>query len=338
MEIGKKDGLQGVWNYRTNSWMIEPKYELGTFRVNKDYFGYIRAVDLNKRCGVFDTNGKLVIPFKYQSISDALPGFLFIASDWNDKYGVIDVNDRVICPFIYDHIRADHIKNRKISRLSDVVLIAKKYGKNRPAFGFGCEGLIRLDGTPLTDFIYDLIHIESDYITTLKDGWKEVLVKPDYFAYIDYKDKRYFVDKKWQVIRIKDKNPQHSKPQTTTRNTSNSSIKTAAAIGVFVGLAAVIIDAISSSSSSSSSSYSSSSSSSSSSYSSSSSSSSSSYSSSKQSVSVCPECTGRGMRNCVWCHGKGMESHLFEEDTVCSWCDGRGQVWCWQCNGTGSKR
>lgn len=323
MELMNSNGKRGLYNHTKDQWMIQPLYSFdGPFYVNSNNFGYIVAKNSNERYGVFDTNGRLVIPFNYSWIScKVVPGFLFLARDMNRKEGIIDVNGQTVCPFIYDEISTAPIFNRPVKKLSEALLTAKKNGK---------EGLIDLTGKPITDFIYDFIYIEEEskykmnYVTNNYEK-----VKSDYYAYFDYNKKRYYVDDKWDVIKIEEKESRSTYSQNKPSNSSgsNSGVKTAAAIGVFVGLAAVIIDAISSSSSSSStSSYSSSSSS----YSSSSSSSSS---------SVCTYCTGRGMENCVWCHGSGIISGgWFEEDQICFSCKGQGRVWCWHCSGRGTVR
>ena len=316
LEIRFSNGGWGLWNSDKCKWIIQPKYEsLDEFGLN--YLGYCSARDDKNNYCVYDLNGKLIIPSNKYSYISVLPRQLFIVNNMNHKVGIVDINGRIICPFgKYDQIYQQGSLKKRI-KAKKLFICAQKKGK---------VGLIDVTGKPVTDFVYDWIDFPSR-----DDG--DLYSKT--LAEITYKENRYFVDFNWNVIRIENKHTGRSlaeSNQNTTRNTynsrtnSNSGVKTAAAIGVFIGLAACIIDAISSSSSSSSSS----------SYSSYSSSSSS-YSSSSSSTSLCSYCTGRGMMNCSWCGGSGIRSSWIEGDEVCVWCKGRGQVWCYNCNGRGSR-
>ena len=322
MELKDYNGKSGLYNHTKDQWVIQPQYSFeGAFYVNADKFGYIVARDSYDKYGVFDTYGKVVIPFKYKYIYRlVMPGFLFEVENMNGKAGIIDANEKTVCPFIYDKIYTYSLEKRPIKKLSEAVLVAKKNGK---------EGLIDLAGKPITDFIFDNFYIENKY-TVAFNSVKENNI----FARFDYKGKRFYVDEKFDVIRIEEiasrpTNNTQNKSSNYNSSASNSSIKKAVAFGIFIGVGAAIVDYFSSKSSSSSSSSSSS-------YSRSSSYSSSSSSSS---TSICTYCTGRGMQNCVWCEGSGIRSGgLFEEDSTCHSCKGQGRVWCWHCSGRGTVR
>ena len=319
------NGKQGLYNSTKKRWVIQPQYSFSIYGFYiADKYGLGVAKDSYDRYGVFDTNGNIVISFnKYSWINpEILPGFLFMVDNMYGKCGIVDVDGQIICPFKFYDISTGYKIKTNYSKLSDILLVAK-YSEN------GKKGLINITGKPVTDFIFDFINFDSAY---LKNGQRY-----DSFACFKRGRKEFHVNEKWDVIYIVDYDRLPTYNQNITRNNnknSDSSIKTAAAIGVFVGLAACIIDAISSSSSSSSSSsYSSSSSSSSRSYSSSSSS-----RSSNSSPSICSYCTGRGMMNCVWCYGRGIISGgWFSSDETCHWCKGQGRIWCYHCNGRGSR-
>lgn len=318
-----KTGLYGLRDLMAWKWVIQPLYSnLSMFtELVDDNRAYIVAEYENNKYGVIDPEGKLVIPFnKYKRIyPHILPDFLFIAKDWNNKYGVIDTSGRTICPFIYDEIKIPGREHEITWPDFNYLLIAERSGK---------WGLINFNGNPITEFIYKNVFYASPYIAS----------PPKTSLIFEGKDYVFYVDSHFNVLEYNRINHsqsasnQHSNSYTTNtpKKSTNSTIKTATAIGVFIGLAACIIDAISSSSSSSSSSYSSSSSSSSrSSYSS---------SSSSRSKSVCSECTGRGMMNCPWCYGSGIrKGGWFEADETCISCKGKGQIWCYHCSGRGSR-
>ena len=304
-----QNGKQGLYNNTTDRWEIYPNYYFDNgFYVNANNFGYgvARGEGSNSYC-VFDTYGNLVIPYsRYTWISsNVLPGFFLIASNNTGKWGVIDVKGRIYIPFKYDSIFLyDNMFKRGYSK----VLV--------PAFRSGKWGFVDLAGREVTKFIYNSFAFGNN-------DW--------YYAKLDYNGCWFYVDDKFDVLKIEKKNDSYSSNSSynnrnTARSNSDGSLIKAVAIGAFVGLAAVFVDAIfSGSSSSSSSSYSSSSSSS---YS----------SSSSHSTSICSYCTGRGMMNCVWCEGSGIiKGGWFEEDQTCFSCKGRGQVWCWHCSGRGSR-
>lgn len=338
-EIIKKESFEGLYNSTTREYIIKDQVkELVMIRNN---YGYCVVTDKNHNYSIYDTNGKKLIPKnKYRTI-DALPRGLFVVSRFKShgpsiEDAIIDANERFVLPFgkYIMTTGGDFITRQKANRLL-IPAMEDKYASG------GKWGLIDFTGSPVTDFIYDYIIFPSDG----DSRYANVL------AEISYKDNKYYVDKNWDVINIVNKNTGKSlaasnqntartssnrgynsggAASSTARNNNDSSIKAAAAIGVFIGLAAVFIDAISS--------YSSSKSSSSSSSYSSSSSSSSSYSSSSRSTSLCSYCSGRGMENCIWCYGSGIrKGGWFEEDETCWHCKGQGRVWCWHCNGKGSR-
>lgn len=303
-------GGWGLYNSTRNFWTIPAQYKYFTEFLISNNYGYADVRDSNNAVGVYDSNGILVIPFnKYKGIT-VLPGNLFVVTTKDNKDGVIDVSGRVVCPFgKYDDVWTQGSQNKG---LRNVLLVAKKSGK--------C-GLINVNGNPVTDFIFDWVDFPSnpDLANTL--------------AIFTYKDNEYYVNYNWDVIKVVNKYTGKSPvaynqySNNSRNNSSNSSVKGAAVLGVFVGLAAIMVDYFSSHPSSSSS------------YSSSSSSRSSySSSSSSRTTSLCSYCSGRGMENCVWCHGTGInKGGWFESDKVCFGCKGKGQYWCYHCGGRGSR-
>lgn len=305
-------------------------------------YGYCVVADKKWRYSIYDTNGKLMIPKNKYFKIEALPRGLFIVQREMRRggleWGIIDANERIVLPFgKYFVYTGGDFKKRQDSNHLLIPAVKGTWGSASSKYG-----LLDFTGRPVTDFVFDAIRFPSEDDSRYANNVLAVLT---------YKNNDYYVDKNWDVINIINKNTGKSLASSsqntartssnggynysgttsnTSRNTNNSSIKAATAIGVFIGLAACIIDAISSSSSSSSSSYSSSSSSSSrSSYSS---------SSSSRSKSVCSECTGRGMMNCPWCYGSGIrKGGWFEADETCISCKGKGQIWCYHCSGRGSR-
>jgi|GEM_PF-2464863 len=67
-----------------------------------------------KRCGMIDTTGKVIIPFKYSYLSD--PHFanhnLISAEDLNGKLGAINKRNEIVIPFEYDKLKRRNGKTR----------------------------------------------------------------------------------------------------------------------------------------------------------------------------------------------------------------------------------
>ena len=68
------------------------------------YKGTLLGIQKNKKWGFINHHAKLVIPYKYDSVSSKNYGNKIIVK-LNEKYGLIDENDNIILPFKYDYLR-----------------------------------------------------------------------------------------------------------------------------------------------------------------------------------------------------------------------------------------
>lgn len=148
---------KGVLN-KAGDIIIEFKYK-DIYRWNDLFI----ARDLSDKCGVLSLTGDIIVPFKYNNLSTA--GEYLIAQNHYNKYGIITLTEEVIVDFIYDEL------NKTICNL----LIASINNK---------EGVINYKG----DIV---IPIEHYGITALSNSLFRIERKETLWKDFEIKDKYY---------------------------------------------------------------------------------------------------------------------------------------------------
>ena len=89
--------------------------------------GFLRVV-VNKKYGIIDKTGKVVIPMVYDKINRFSEGLACV--EMNKKSGIIDKTGKIVIPIIYDYIGV--FENVFLGTISEGLIIAEK----------GCEYFI----------------------------------------------------------------------------------------------------------------------------------------------------------------------------------------------------
>lgn len=159
--------------------------------------GGLIIAESNGVSGVIDTDGGSVIPFEYENIYE-VSNNTFLRVMKNGKYGIADYSGNIIVPCEYDSLYADeswgsYYKNR-IKGTKDgatyygyidddnklvVPCIYDDVYKGENGFiveSGGLEGIIGLDGTAVTDIIYENISFfKEQYIIFRQNGLNGLL-------------------------------------------------------------------------------------------------------------------------------------------------------------------
>lgn len=192
------NGRYGLYNERQGKYITPCKYDYNTF-----YNHNIALRDENYKYGVYNDEGKLIIPFIYSYLGDVVcfgekpnADYLYVAQ--RDGYtGIINDKNQIIAPFRYDYI------NRTCR---DGMLAAKN--KN------GKYGVIDYHGNIIIDFRYDKLSLRET---------------GDCFGEADYNGVTYFFDKNFIVTGKNDRNS----------NSSSSSSSSGSTIGAVAGIVAI---------------------------------------------------------------------------------------------------
>lgn len=91
----KKDGKWGYIN-RDNEIVIPCQYDYAN-----TFFSNYADVKKGNLCGLIDSLGTQIIPFKYEELIALSP---WIRAKLNGKYGFIDMNDNIKVPFKYEYV------------------------------------------------------------------------------------------------------------------------------------------------------------------------------------------------------------------------------------------
>lgn len=93
------NGLWGVKNVTTDEVIVEPIYE--------NYEGFSKGFamfSLNKKYGIVDSNGKIIIPFEFDRIYCCINEYGYVKVELNSKEGFVKKNGKVAIPIIYDRV------------------------------------------------------------------------------------------------------------------------------------------------------------------------------------------------------------------------------------------
>ncbi|MEI6851261.1 MAG: WG repeat-containing protein [Bacteroidota bacterium] len=88
----------GVSDTKVNKEIIPPIYD----KIGDCSGGMFTIVDDNKKCGMIDTNSKVIIPIQYYSISDNVDGRIFISN--GEKWAMADDKGKILTKFLYDEV------------------------------------------------------------------------------------------------------------------------------------------------------------------------------------------------------------------------------------------
>jgi hypothetical protein len=156
---GQKEAVYGDWDFMER--------QLKTISSSNSLEGAVYAIK-NKKAGVFDQTGKIIIPFDYDEIRIFFKNRAIVKQA--NKYGVIDGSNKILIPVEYDTI----YRQSEFSGDTLVVpqlIIAKKNNK---------YGVIDTTGRMVVDFIYDAL---SDFSS---EGFS-IVKKDDKTGVIDQK-------------------------------------------------------------------------------------------------------------------------------------------------------
>jgi hypothetical protein len=95
--------LYGLYNNRTNYWVIKPKYEDGDFHLGSYSGIHYYRVQNNGFYGIVSDKGVEVVAPQFQDIRNYMCNG-FIAVQKNGSWGVIDTHRHIIVPFSYRYI------------------------------------------------------------------------------------------------------------------------------------------------------------------------------------------------------------------------------------------
>ena len=212
--IAKKDGFYGFIS-RDNK-IIQP------FKYNYIYVlnGYAVYVDQNNKVGIFDENGKIMIPFEYDAIYKTYYS-LYIRSDYktsfpnieniyivekDGKIGTIDDKNNVIIPIIYDGLsdkveygpEVHFVKNKGkygiISPKGEIIMpieyeyVGRLYGGLIEVKKDGKYGVVSLKNKEILPCIYDNFILDILFIEDggkWQDGVRIVVSKQNIWEYYD---------------------------------------------------------------------------------------------------------------------------------------------------------
>lgn len=137
--------------------------------VSDSNFSYQKSTyftaEKDKKWGLFDSTGKLIIPFEYGFISKPyndqhfLNGWIQTSDFERNKCGLINIYTKVNIPPNYDGIK-----------IFDNFLIAnKRVGSNYT------YQLLHLDGKPISENIYDKMDFTNGYFIVAKDNFQGIM-------------------------------------------------------------------------------------------------------------------------------------------------------------------
>lgn len=239
MQISGDGNYYGIYNWTKSSWVQPCKYVFSAGGFTAGNNGFAIAKDEYDRYGVFNTDGAVVIPFRYSHLSwvkvDNKTNGMLVAQNSNGKYGLINTKGQTLAPFEFQHINGK-VRNGTIS--------AQANGKS---------GLIDFNGNIVSPFIYDYLVLEDEYRYPLASIGNYTPEKNNVFARVQYNGYKYAVDENWNVIGerqpiSKGGSSSSSQGNYTSGNSSSGSWLVAGAI--VAGIAALITSPSSSSSSS----------------------------------------------------------------------------------------
>ena len=144
------NGKEGIYDY--NGKLIIPfKYE----RVI-GYEDNIMAVRINKKWGFVDKSGKTIIPFEYQSATSFEYGVAIVCK--NNKFGMIDQKGNIVAPYQYSLL---------IRQSGNELILAKYNGK---------EGFIDTKGKTVIPLIYDNVLLFQNGKALVQIGKEEFYI------------------------------------------------------------------------------------------------------------------------------------------------------------------
>ena len=180
MYIAEKNRRKGVVSDKGRV-ILEPVY----YAVER--FGYDNfMVSLNGKWGVLDRSGKEIIPIEYSSF-EQLSDYLYVVTK-DGKKGLANKLGYLVAESTYQDVKAltDYMFSLKDG---NTVLIVDNLGKplfsgnydsfeKLGSYSFyevtknGKKGLVDIDGTMITDIVYDYIDTTNDYFILLNQGGK----------------------------------------------------------------------------------------------------------------------------------------------------------------------
>jgi WG containing repeat len=143
---------------------IEDKILLADPKFNYQKTTFLTA-EKDKKWGMFDTNGKLIIPIEYGSVNKEyndkyfLEGWINISDLKRENYGLINIYTNVNIPPIYSSIK-----------IYDGYLIANNRVENNYTYK-----LLNLKGQPISDISYDKMDLKYDYFIVSKDKQEGIM-------------------------------------------------------------------------------------------------------------------------------------------------------------------
>lgn len=221
-------GRQGIYNNRTDKYVLPCKFHFPHgFSDTRNGVGI--AENENKVFGMFNTNGELVVPFNYKSISIIdHTNNIFIAQIANGKFGLINTRGQTLAPFVFEHISP---------QTRNGMIVGRTNGK---------EGLMDFYGNTVQPFIYDAIYLREEFSYPLASIGNYKKVRNECFARVKYNGYDYFVDENWKVI------GERKKIASNSSYTKKSSVGTLFVAGALIAGAVALIHSSSKSSNSSS--------------------------------------------------------------------------------------
>ena len=210
--IAKKDGLYGFVS--TKNEIIQP------FKYNSIYAlkgGYPVYIDQNNKVGIFDKDGKIMIPFDYDAIystwynnhhSKEFPRDIDIfIVEKGEKIGTIDDKNNVIIPIIYDGLsgwveygpEAHFVKNNDkygiISHKGKIIIPIEYDYVGLPKSGVirvaknGKYGVVSWENKEILPCIYDKIVMDIPSFDFGDEKPKIVALKQNIWEYFDLSGK-----------------------------------------------------------------------------------------------------------------------------------------------------
>jgi hypothetical protein len=165
----KNDKIK-FFNVNTKGYSFDNSYDQAESFKN----GYA-FVSNNGKWGTIDKQGKVIVPLNYDKVEfDWFANKMIFKTTLNGKQGIIDQKAKVVLPNEYDMIITS----------MPIYLKVKKDGK---------YGVLKNDGTPITDIIYDFIsnQLESPGIPE----WPSIVIKKEKYGLLNEKGEEIYQPK-----------------------------------------------------------------------------------------------------------------------------------------------
>jgi len=166
---GKEKIFLGNYDDIGNPWIFLVDYDIWQYSTERTlsnlFIGNLIVIKINEKFGLMDTNENIVVPCKYDKISqsacnltDIFDNFVIVRID--DKWGMINNKGEEFLPVIYDEINTDWE--------SDSIFIVELDGK---------QGIIDFNGKEVAALKWDYCSPSSNGTTIVELNGKEGLIE-----------------------------------------------------------------------------------------------------------------------------------------------------------------